>query len=146
MEDAKRSYRDILRFFKEAQAWQKAEVPKKDSPLTGFRYAIGRVVKGLDRVIDDYNDQLHDINIETASTDDKANLLVQPETLGSVFTKDNSRVRNKKLRELVETEVAIKVYFAKLYPDDLTEFQIQSFEGFVIAEQPEPQDDTKSEK
>jgi hypothetical protein len=137
MEDAKKSYRDILRFVETATNWQR-KAPKKGDPMTGFKYSVSRVLRATEGAVEDYKEEAMRINIESASQDEKTGAIQTDDRGETIFTKDGARERNEKMRKLNDEQVEIKVYFSKVYPDDLTESQIQAFEGFVIKEREEP--------
>lgn len=137
MDKATRTYRDIIRFIEAATEWQRSTT-KKDSPMTGFRYAIGRVLKSTAGDLEDYNGHVADYNIDASSVDEKGNIINDGQG-GAASTKDAVKCRNRKIRQLKDTEVEIGVYIAKVVPDDLTPFQLQAFEGFVIPETKDPE-------
>lgn len=105
--------------------------------MTSFRYAIMRVLKAAKKVDEDREERLTEINIEGASSDKEGNILTDS-TGQPIFNKEASKKRNIEIREILNKEVEVGVYFAKQYPDDLTDFQISAFAGFVIAEIQEP--------
>lgn len=107
--------------------------------MTGLRYAVHRVMKGAVRFAEDYNDLIADINIDCASIDKDGNIVNDPGTKNPAYTQENSKKRNQKIKELLESKIQVFVYFARgvnlqtVEPSDL-----QAFEGFVIEEIPEP--------
>lgn len=137
MEKQTKTYRDILGFNNTAINWQKQN--PAGEKLTGFQYALSRTLKSVSRHVEDYNDKQMDINVDCASTDEKNNIMIVAGN--TVFTKEGSKDRNAQVRKLLDTEVEVEVHFAKLAPKDLTAFQMQAFEGFVMREPEEPKEE-----
>lgn len=137
MEQVKRTNRDIMRFVNAATSWQHQQTNGKEPSVTGFKYAISRVIKSTAKAVEDFNDEATDINIDCAASDEQQ-IIRHDERGNTMFTKEDSKKRNKLLRALQDKEVEIGIHFSKTTPDDLTPFQLQSFEGFVIKEVGEP--------
>lgn len=137
MEKTTKTYREVLGFNTAALQWQKKS-PVNVNKLTGFQYAIGRVMKSCGRFVEEFNDKQMDINVDAASEDEKGNILIVAGN--TVFTKEASKSRNAKVRELLDAKIEVDVHFAKVIPDDLTALEIQAFEGFVIREIQEPKE------
>lgn len=136
MEKVKRSNKSIQRFREAAIAWQRLAAPKDDSPLSGFRYAIGRVLRSTEKANEDFTDKTVEINIECGASDKEG--ILQNDARGAVMFKPaEAKKRIGLVRSLENEEVEVGVYFAKV-PPPLTSAQLFAFEGFVIAEQAEP--------
>jgi len=135
METSNKQYRQIIRFANTALAWQAANITP-ETP-SGFRYAIRRVMKGLERILEDYNDAISDINM-AAAAEDEHGVMVTDERGAVKMTKDAAIKRTAEIRQLLEREVASPMYFAKTAPSDLTDLQLTAFEGFVLKDADDP--------
>lgn len=135
MDTAKRSYRDIINFVNMATVWQ--QQPANKTGLSGFSYAISRAIKFATKVVEDFNEKQLEINIDTAAKDEKGYILNDSHGQ-TIFSATGSKERNSRNRELLDTEVEVGVFYAQMIPDDLTQFYIQAFEGFVIRERSAP--------
>lgn len=109
---------------------------------TKFNYALKKVVKQCQPVLEDYNSELEDIAINNASTDDKGNLVhtkneVTGEIIGYSYTKEAAikRKADGKVLFTIEKDYPVKPHFCKDLPDDLTDEQKEVLADFVV--QPE---------
>lgn len=116
----------------------------KGDSATGFAYAVSRVLKGMAKIVEDYNEDMTGINIKCAATDDN-DCIAQDARGETMFTKEGSIRRNKLARDLRDKEVAAPFYISDSFPSDLTPFQVDAFEGFVIADRKEPVQELKRE-
>lgn len=138
MDQIKRTYRDITHFIQVAEAWQ-LRASKQSSAWDGFKYGVSRVLKSMIKAREDFNERQAEININCAKEGPNGEVLSDSRG-GPIFTKEMSKHRNSETRKLMEEEVSVGCYFPKRIPDDLTPFQIDAFEGFLIQEIKEPQE------
>ena len=64
---------------------------------------LGKIAKKLTKYIDEYNEQVEEIRIDNASTDDKG-VILKEEKGGYKFSKDGLKNVMKQIRELSEQE------------------------------------------
>jgi hypothetical protein len=142
----KRSYQEIAQFDREARAylvrreanWKNANPESKASPpASKFTYAVNRMLKRSQAVIQDYHEQIEEINIKYCSEDKDGNIATD-ERGQFKFRREELLKRNKDQRELFKTKTEIEVYMATEVPDDLSQEDKDTFSGFVIPEELEP--------
>lgn len=134
MDTSFRSYRDIIRFAQVASIWQDKPENAKNSKR---KYAIGRVLKDVRAVVEDYNDALAELNIRHCEADDKGRILTDDK--GSfIYRKEALSARNKETRTLLDTEVNVGIYFEQTPGPALTPFEEEAFAGFIFPELTEP--------
>jgi transcriptional regulator of heat shock response len=64
---------------------------------------LGKVAKKLEKYVNEYNEQIEEIRIDNASTDDKG-VILKEEKGGYKFSKDGLKKVMKQLKELGEKE------------------------------------------
>ena len=64
---------------------------------------LGKIAKKLTKYVEEYNEQIEEIRIDNASTDDKG-VILKEEKGGYKFTKDGLKKVLKKIKELNEKE------------------------------------------
>ncbi len=141
----KRSYKDVAEFDQQARGYlarrdakwrQENPESKVDPPTSKFVYAINRMLKRSQSILNDYREKVEDLNIKYCSEDEKGN--VETDERGQFkFKRDELISRNKDQRVLFKTQTEIEAYHATEVPDDLTQEEKDIFAGFVMPEEPE---------
>lgn len=131
MEPTKKSIRDVIRFINVATPWQHRQ--KNESKLS---YAISRTLKSCRKIAADYEEKLGEININNCNCDEKGTVLTSPQG-GFIFKKEELKKQRAEDRALQDSIVDVDVHIATLVPNDLTAFERDAFEGFVISESKE---------
>lgn len=125
---AKTSWNDFNRFQQAARSILDAE--KK----TKLRYACERVLAQFVSIAETIQQKQADITLDYALTDAEGVLLTEGNNYR--FKKEDAKKRDAELAALrADRFIDFEPYFATQLPDDLTEYQLQSFTGFVISEQ-----------
>jgi hypothetical protein len=122
----KTTYQDIFNFNNTARGY----LVEHEKENTKFAWALHRMVKRAQTVIDDYNEKVQELNIEHCSVDEKGNILENGRG-GYTYTKDALLKRNKAQNDLTKQDVEIEPYMAKDVPE-LKFNERLMFEGFVI--------------
>lgn len=150
-----KSYREIGAFDREARGWLarreaefqskwRAEKPdeRKDqkppaAPGTKLTYAIARMLKRSQTILQRYQEKISDLEIEHASEDKDGNL-AWDERGNLKFKKEALLEKNKKQRELFDGKTEIEPYYATELPKDLSEEEREIFVDFVIKDEAKP--------
>ena len=94
------TYKQLLELVNELnQATINQQVKGEDTKVS---QKLGKIGKKLQKYVDEYNDQVEEIRIDNASTDDKGVLL--KEEKGYKFSKDGLKKVMKQIKELNEKE------------------------------------------
>jgi len=103
----------------------------KHPEKTKLEYAIQRTLSRIAKTNDGLQEQLETIDIDHASTDKDGILLTGPN--GYQFTPEKKKARNAKRTALIKAvDVEIDPYFASEIPDDISEADLDAFEGIII--------------
>jgi hypothetical protein len=112
---------------------------QKNTADTKLNYALKKVQKQCEPVLEAYNSNLQDIAINNASVDEKGNLVhVKNEVSGAIidykYTKEAAIKRKNESKDLynVEKDYPITPHILRDLPADLAEEQIEIFAGFVM--------------
>lgn len=120
------TYQDVLEFAHAANSWLSSH--KDDQKFT---YALRKLLKRAKPLIEAYQEQVEDLNIEHAAVNDKG--IIQREPNGAcAYTKEALHTRNKAIRALVRTDVTLEPHLVDP-PAELTEAERSAFAGFVLA-------------
>lgn len=101
---------------------------KEDSQL---KYAINKQKEFIDAIIKKTKSQVRDIEYSLCAVD-KDKHIIRDEYGRLKFTRELQIELEKKINELMELDIEIDNYIISEIPNDLTEEEKQSFEGFVI--------------
>jgi transcriptional regulator of heat shock response len=94
------TYKQLLELVNELnQATINQQVKGEDTKIS---QKLGKIGKKLQKYVDEYNDQVEEIRIDNASTDDKGVLL--KEEKGYKFSKEGLKKVMKQVKELNEKE------------------------------------------
>jgi hypothetical protein len=125
------TFEQINEFIQESNFILAKRGEEKESKLT---YAIKKMQKRLRKHIDDYMEEMRDIEVEFASTDEKGNLLKVDKEL--VYTPASEKTVRKKKRsvynEWLKKEFEIENYITTEVVEELTEDQQDALKGFVL--------------
>ena len=146
----KTTFRSVFEFRGHAQAYlascdrkrDEAKKPKegeeaaKPEPRSKFEYALRKVLKKSDRIAEDYNDTLSDIQIDNALDDPTTKELLKDSQGQFKYSKEGAKARNKAARELLDKPCEIEPHIAESVPDDVEDDQREEFRGFIIADVP----------
>jgi hypothetical protein len=121
------SWAKLIHFTQVAQAYL-AKHPEK----TRLEYAIQRTLARIGKLNDGLQEQLEAIDIDHASTDKDGILLSGPS--GYQYTPEKKKARNAARAALLRQESGeLQTYFATEIPADLTELELDAFDGLVIS-------------
>ena len=114
---------DLFRF----QKVTRELLANKDSIETKYGKAIYKQAKVIEKVLDNYNDELEDAKIEFCSVDKNGNIIKEQGTYA--YTRENAISLNKRVKEMLNTEVDLEV-FLKLEqlehcPKDFLDFYLE---------------------
>src|SRR6266446_4768825 len=127
----RKTYQEIATFDGQARQWI-AQHPEK----TKFSWAVNRVLKRSQAIVQDYREKAEDLTIKHCSVDDKGNILTDGiDQFGRErykFTPDKLLKRNEEQRALFKTEVEIEPYIATEEPKEISEEDRELFEDFVL--------------
>src|SRR4029077_3506287 len=127
----KKTYQEIAAFDGEARAWL-----TKHPENTKVSWAVKRVLKRTQAVIQEYREKAEDITIEHCSVDDKGNIITEGlDQFGRErykFTPEKLLERNQEQRKLFKEKVDIEPYIATDIPPDITEEDRELFMDFVL--------------
>jgi len=122
-----KTYREILIFAQMAAAWLKANPAK-----TKFAYALNRLLVQVPAIETDAQEALADIDVDHAAIDAQGVVLSEPGGAYK-FTKDDLKLRNTERRAYFDREqFEISPHYVREPPATLTEFELETFAGFVI--------------
>lgn len=123
-----KTYKDLFEFLNIANTYvSNGHAEPKDK----LAYAIKRVKKRLEPVMESWNESLADLQYDHASIDEKGNLIRTKEG-GLMFTVPKQKEFDKAVKELRKKTFEFEPYFATELPNDLDEFTQESLIEFVI--------------
>jgi len=117
-----KTYREIFELSHIIQG--RIDIGKEDKLTTVLKTFVK---KQYTPAIDNYNEMIADFNIDFCSTDKDGNI-IKDEKGGFVFTKENLKQRNAKVKELLEKTYEFDTRFVEM-PDNLTEEEKEAFSG-----------------
>lgn len=120
-----KTYKDLFIFLAVANDY------KDDDKLS---YAIKKVKKRLESVMETWNEKLADLQYDHASVDEKGNLM-RDDKNNLKFTVPKQKEFDKAVKTLRNETFQFEPYFATELPKGLDEFQTESLIGFVIKEE-----------
>ncbi len=134
------TYEKLFDYALTAQRWLSpiGSDGKKNETLAAARkntklgYAISKMEARVKKAAEGYNARIEDHNIDFCSTD-KDGVILTDANGGFRYEKAELKKRNAANRALQLESVDVEVYFATALPDDLTEQEIESLAGIVIA-------------
>lgn len=109
-------------------------------------HALKRAQKLIKKQTDDCQDDLEEVSVNLASVDEKGNLILSGTSY--VYTPSNRLQLAKKQRGVLDKKVKIDQYLmdpADIPKDLLYDFR-KAFTGFIIAEEPEDEEEGKKKK
>jgi hypothetical protein len=125
---------DVLRFQDQADRYLQLSDPDRKSKLA---YAIARVTKQCQAVINRYLGELEDLRVKHCLAD-KDGAIRRDGNNNFVFDKAGLNALNAAHRALLTKQLEdFEPYYASALPDDLSELWRAEFEGFVIRSEPE---------
>lgn len=130
----------VIEFAQTAQAWIAKHEPESvvtQDYKTKFGYALHRVLTQAQKVIQEYRDEVEDLDIAHCLTDDK-DVIVRDERNQLKYTKEAMKLRVAAIRRLLTREVEIKPHISPSVPDGpdgLTFAEKDKFTGFVLREE-----------
>ena len=102
-----------------------------------FLYALNKVKKGTESIVEDFNDDIEEARLKLAGKDSDGYVIVENEKYK--MTPENTIKLNKKVKELQNEEVEVKPHITKDVPKDLSLTIVDALVPFVI-------EDVKEEK
>ena len=94
-------YKQLLELVNELnQETVKQQVKGEDTKVS---QKLGKIAKKLEKYVNEYNEQVEEIRIDNASTDDKG-VILKEEKGGYKFSKDGLKKVMKQIKELNEKE------------------------------------------
>jgi hypothetical protein len=135
----KKTYQEIFDFIEPAYN----HVHKEENKNTKMAYSIKKMIGDakfkkpgrLTDAISKYYEKLEDIANELASTDEKKNIIIDPNG-NKVYTAEKLKQKRDQEKQLLKEEVEFEPYFSTEIPE-LTEVEQHFFSGFVIPEKAE---------
>jgi len=122
-----RKLNEVIQFVNVSADWITKHDPDQKTKLA---YAIRRVTDQAKHIIQKYQDQVQDAQVEHCLEKDG---VIQKDARGEFqFSKEGLKALNLKLRELRDSEVSIEPYFATALPSDLLPAFAEQFEHFVL--------------
>lgn len=140
-----KTYQDVISFVNVATTW--ASEHKNEGK---FHYALRKMLKQCDAIIETYREKSKDADIEYCLEDDKKAIETNAQG-GFKFSKSSLRARDAAVRALGKMPVTITPFIAKTVPLDLSYAERDVFDGFVLPEgssdvEPEDEQTAKSER
>lgn len=120
-----KTYRETMNFLQVATKYV------NDNPSTKLSYAINKMIHRFKGPVDDYNEELKDINVKYASIDAAGNILIGPNGT-YYFTRENNLLLNADFRNLRGKAISFEPYYATELPEKLDDFYAIAFTDFVI--------------
>lgn len=131
MQTVKRSIRDIIRFINVGSVWQ-----QKTQANSQLKYAISRTLKTSKKVNEDFEERENELNLRYCTCDEKGNIAAGVNGQ-FIFAKEKLPARNKERMAMLDEEVELQVYYVQNVKSEnleLTAFEEDAFEGFVLPE------------
>lgn len=117
-----------------SEADQKAQADESDRrKRSKLGYALRKVVRKVDNVLDDHKIKIDDLREEHCKTGEDGTFM-ENENGGYKFTPKGSKDFRHSVKELNEKEITIQglAYFASEVPKDISPEYVDEFKGFVI--------------
>lgn len=130
---SKTTYERLINYNAHSRVWLNED---KGNAKTKLGYAISRLSPRIEKLLQRYQNESEDINIDHCATDDKGYIL-RDERGDYRFTRDELKKRNHARQKLFESEVEIEPYFATEVPDDLPAAFHEICLGLIIREETE---------
>lgn len=111
------------------QAIDKKILKKEDKQL----YALKKLTKKIQPLIEKHYEDVGDLRIDHASTDEKGNLILDGKDQ-FVFTKEKLKELNIAIRKLEGKEVEIEPHYTE-WPESLPDSLKEHFVGFTVKEE-----------
>lgn len=109
----------------------------EDSKLKfAFDKFVKRVSEAFKIAQEKFNEALEETQIDLCAVNEKGHV-IRDENGGYVFDKENTKLLNKKAREIAVKELEFEFTGLLACPDNLTREQRESFSGILIPEQKE---------
>lgn len=120
---------------REEAKWRSANPENKSAqPVSKFTYAIQRMLKRSQSVLENWGEIVQDLNIKHASEDKDGNL--DSDGRGQFkFKRDELLKRNKEQRDLFGSQTEIEPYYATSVPEDLDPEDREIFIDFIIKDE-----------
>lgn len=123
------SWRQLLKFAKLSQDWIAIAANAK----TKLAYAIRRVTSQFEPLQVRALRELEDIDITHCLVDERGGIIGGEAGVPYSFTPEKKKIRRKEKDDYFDkAQFSVEPYFSTVVPDDLTEDELQAFEGFVI--------------
>jgi len=124
-----KSYKAILTFALQAQAWLKANTDE-----TKFRYAVKKAAKNAGEVEGRYQREMEKINVKHCATDKDTHVILLDSSGNFQFTKAGRAERDKERDDLFEMATEFEPYYVNPLdiPKGMTADEIEVFLEFVI--------------
>lgn len=130
METNKKTYKQVFNFNVNANNYLKLHTEE-----TKLKYAIERVGKANESVINSYYQKLADLQLEHAYANEKGVVPFTTNEQGTrvyEYSKEGLKKLDKAIEDLFNSEVEIQVYYATELPEDYDNQWDEIFKGFVI--------------
>lgn len=136
----KTTYEAIYVFLLVSQVWLAA---KEENAKSKLGYALQKVRLRAEKLWNQYQAKVEDLNIDHCVVDDKG-VILKDEKGEYKFTKEGMKARNQARQKLYESEVEIDPHFVTAKLPELSTSEQLAFIGFVMREEIEEQAETET--
>ena len=106
-----------------------------DKPLTKLVHGIKNVLKQIDKLIPDYNEELETLRIDNCLADEKTGALLKEADLKTYkFSASGAKKFNTAFKELQKKEVEVHV---RIQDEKVDLYQYDMFNGILVAQEKE---------